>query len=256
LILYRYIAAVDLQFMLSKLNTENFRLRSNDIFEGLSRQERDTLTMSGVTHRYRKGEVIFREGGIPAGIFYVVSGRAKKFKTTTKGGEQIFYICGEHELLGYHALLGDERYTDSAATIEEAEIAFIPKESFLSVLQGSAVLSGRLLKALGHEFTLFTTAITNLATKSVRERLAYNLLLLDEKFKTTGKSGVASEIRLSRTDLASMVGTAKETLVRLLHEFSNNHLIEKTGNTIRIIDRKGIVREANLMGTKTRFKYH
>jgi CRP-like cAMP-binding protein len=178
----------------------------------------------------------------------VRSGRVKKFKTTAKGGEQIFYLCCEGELLGYHALLGEEFYPDSAATIENSQITFIPKESFLKVLRSSTALSNALLKALGHEFSLFINSITNRTTKSVRERLAFNLLILNEKFKSHGQSDSTNEILLSRTDLANMVGTAKESLVRLLQDFKRAGLIEKTGKSIRIIDRKGVIKEANLKG--------
>jgi CRP-like cAMP-binding protein len=227
--------------MMTNFLFENFRLKKDQIFEGL-------IMGSGVTHVYKKGEIIFREGGIPTGIYYVKMGRVKKYKATVKGGEQIFYVCGEGELLGYHALLGEEYYPDSAATIEDSEITFIPKENFLQVLRNSTALSNRLLKALGHEFSLFINSITNLATKTVRERLAFNLLILEEKFKTPGKPSVASDINMSRTDLANMVGTAKETLVRLLQDFKHDELIESNGRIIRITNRKGIITEANLMG--------
>lgn len=238
--------------MLRNFLSENFRLKTAQLFEGLTLEEQQLLMGSGVTHLYKKGEVIFREGGIPTGIFYVKSGRVKKYKATVKGGEQIFYICGEGELLGYHALLGEEYYPDSSSAIEPAQITFIPKENFLKVLRNSTALSNALLKALGHEFSLFINNITNLATKSVRERLAFNLLILDEKFKSSDQSSLHSEISLSRTDLANMVGTAKETLVRLLQTFKQAGLIEKTSKTIRIIDRKGVIREANLMGLSTK----
>lgn len=228
--------------------SDNFRLRTDQLFEGLTPDELETLMGSGVTHTYKKGEVIFREGGIPTGIFYVRSGRVKKYKATVKGGEQIFYLCTEGELLGYHALLGEELYPDSAATIEISQITFIPKEDFLKILRSSTALSNALLKALGHEFSLFINSITNLATRSVRERLAFNLLILDERFKSSSRSSAPSEINLSRTDLANMVGTAKETLVRLLQDFKQSGLIEKTDKMIRILDRKGIIKEANLMG--------
>jgi CRP-like cAMP-binding protein len=240
--------------MLRNFLSENFRLKTDQLFEGLTAEEHESLIGSGVTHLYNKGEVIFREGGIPTGIFYVRSGRVKKYKATVKGGEQIFYLCCEGELLGYHALLGEEFYPDSAATVEKAEITFIPKDNFLSVLRSSTALSNTLLKALGHEFSLFINSITNLATKSVRERLAFNLLILDEKFKSSAQAGMPSDINLSRTDLANMVGTAKETLVRLLQEFKQAGLIEKTDKMIRIIDRKGVIKEANLTGLNSRKK--
>jgi CRP-like cAMP-binding protein len=238
--------------MLTNFLSENFRLKSDQIFEGLSASELETLVGSGVTHTFKKGEIIFRTGGIPTGIFYVKTGMVKKYKPTVKGGEQIFYICGEGELLGYHALLGEEYYPDSAATIEDSQITFNPKDNFLQVLRNSTVLSNRLLKALGHEFSLFINNITNLATKTVRERLAFNLLILEEKFKAGHKTDAPAEINMSRTDLANMVGTAKETLVRLLQEFKSASLIQTTGKSIRITNRKGIIREANLMGQNSK----
>ncbi|MFZ6013076.1 MAG: Crp/Fnr family transcriptional regulator [Bacteroidota bacterium] len=234
--------------MLKNFLSENFRLKTNQIFEGLTKDEYESLMVSGVTHLYKKGEIIFREGGIPTGIFYIKTGMVKKYKTTPKGGEQIFYLCGEGELLGYHALLGEEYYPDSASTVKDSEITFIPKDIFLKLLRNSTVLPNTLLKALGHEFSLFINSITNLATKTVRERLAFTLLILDEKFKVASHTSSASEISLSRTDLANMVGTAKETLVRLLQEFSHNGFIKKTAKTIKITDRKAIIKEANLMG--------
>jgi len=232
--------------------SENVRLKTDQMLEGLTPDEAGSLMGAGVTHPYRKGEVIFREGGIPTGIFYVKAGHVKKYKATPKGGEQIFYVCGEGELLGYPALLGEEYYPDSAATLEDSEITFIPKENFLNVLRSSTVLSNTLLKALGHEFSVFINSMTNLATKTVRERLAYCLLILDEKYKTPGSPDIASDINLSRTDLANMVGTAKETLVRLLQEFNRLGLITKTDKTIRIADRKAIIKEANLVGLNPR----
>jgi CRP-like cAMP-binding protein len=237
--------------MFKNLLSENNRLKTDQLFEGLSPEELRVLMGSGVTHAYRKGEIVFREGGIPMGIFYVRPGRVKKFKTTVKGGEQVVYLCGEGELMGYHALISEEYYADSAATTEDSQITFIPKDYFLKVLHSSPALSNNLLKALAHEFSLFVNSITSLATKSVRERLASNLLLLDEKFKSSDRS-VAGEIKLSRTDLANLVGTAKETLVRLLQEFQRAGLIEKTNKTIRIIDRKGMIEVANLMGSNSK----
>lgn len=226
----------------------NSRLKTEQIFEGLTAGESDMLLQASVTHVYRKGEIIFREGGIPTGIFHIKSGRVKKYKSTAKGGEQIIYICSEGELLGYHAVLGEERYPDSTAALTSSEITFIPRETFLQVLNKSSTLSNRLLKALAHEFSLYINSFTNLATKTVRERLAFNLLLLEDKFRSSEHASGSVDIQLSRTDFANMIGTAKETLVRLLKEFKQKKLIQTTTTSIRIINHEGILAEANLMG--------
>lgn len=235
--------------MLTNYLSGSFRLKTAEIFEGLTAQESETLLRAGATHVYRKGEIIFREGGIPTGIYHIKSGRVKKYKSTAKGREQIIYLCSEGELLGYHAVLAEERYPDSTAALTVSEITFFPRESFLQALSHSSALSNRLLKALAHEFSLFINTFTTLATKTVRERLAFNLLLLEEKFKSAATTDPV-EIQLSRTDMANMIGTAKETLVRLLKDFKQKKLIQTTSASIRIINREGIIREANLMGNE------
>ena len=234
--------------MTTVFRSDSFRFNTKGIFDGLSEESVRSIVDASVTHAYKRGEMVFREGGIPSGIFYLVKGKVKKYKTTAKGGEQIFYVCTTGELLGYHAILSDEHYPDSAATIEDSEITFIPRETFLKVLHASTVLSNKLLKTLGHEFSVFINAITSLATKSVRERVALNLLILDEKFRREDKPDAPGEINMSRTDLANMVGTAKENLVRLLQQFKSEGLIESTGRVIKILNKKEVIREANLTG--------
>lgn len=229
---------------------ENFQFNTGKIFEGLSPDDLETITSSSVTHVYKKGEIIFREGGIPTGIFFLKSGKVKKYKTTSKGDEQIFYICNEGELIGYHAILSEENYPDSAATIVESSITFIPKEKFLQVVNSSSILSNKLLKALAHEFSVFINSITNLATKSVRERVALNLLILEEKF--SNENSKVTEINLSRSDLASMVGTAKETLVRLLQELKKDGLIDSDGRIITILNRKELMKVAKMRSHATK----
>src|ERR1043165_8469088 len=155
--------------------SEKFQFKSSRIFDGLTIEEQKILTTNSVTHRYKKGEILFREGGIATGIYFLKEGKVKKYKTTTDGREQIFYVCNQGELMGYHAMLSEEHYPDAAATIEDSEITFIPKENFLQVMDSSPLLSKHLLKLLSHEFRVFINLITSLATKSVRERLALGL---------------------------------------------------------------------------------
>lgn len=224
---------------------DKFLFSSGNLFQDLPQEQQEILNQNSVTHAYKKGEIVFREDGIPMGIYFLKKGKVKKYKNTFDGGEQIFYICDTGELFGYHALLSGEHYPDSAATIEDSVITFIPKDDFFSVLSSSPVLSTRLLKALSHEFSVFINNITSLAKKSVRERVALNLLILGEKYKEKGKEDLLVEINMSRSDLASMSGTAKETLVRLLHDFKDEKLIETNGRTIRLLNRPGLVKVAN-----------
>jgi len=233
--------------MLASFLNDTIRPQALEIFR--DKNELQIMLLAGVTQNFKKGEIVFKEGGIPSGVFYLKKGHVKKYKGTAIGGEQIFYVCATGELLGYHAVLAEEWYSDSASTLDDCEITFVPKEVFQRTLHDSPDLALRLLKALAHEFRLFKIGIATLATSSVKERLAINLLILDEKFRKSQKSTKASEIILSRSDLANMVGTAKENLVRMLAEFKANGLIKITDNGIQITNRNGVIKTASLIGT-------
>lgn len=224
---------------------DKFHFRSNSILEGLPKEELTYLESKMISHKYKRGQNIFVEGTVPNGIYYLKKGKVKKYKSDQEGKQQIIYVCNEGELLGYPALLCDEPYPDSAAALEESHVNFIPKKDFLSVLDQSPELSKKLLINLSHEFGVLVNSIATFAHKSVRERLALSLLILKDKYRVNGQKDNPVEIVLPREDLANIIGVALETLVRLLHNFKDEGLIETEGRKIRILDLKGLVKVAN-----------
>jgi CRP-like cAMP-binding protein len=229
---------------LGNLPIDKFIFKNSSIFDGLTSGQQEILNSHLVTLTYKQGQILFHEGGFPTGVHILKKGKVKKYKTGVDGKEQIFYVCKQDEVMGYHALLSEEPYSDSAAAMEDSVVSFIPKEDFLKVLETSPVLSNRLLKNLSHEFGVLINTITILAQKSVRERLALSLLILKDKF-SENKVGDEVHIILSRDDLANLVGTAKETLVRLLHDFKDDKLIRTEGKAIILLDVKALVKIAN-----------
>ena len=225
---------------------DKFNFNSDSIFEGLPEDDIALLNKSMVTHSYKKGEILFREGSYPTGIYYIRRGKVKKYNTDKEGREQIFYVYREGELFGYHALLSEEKFTDTASTIEEAIISFIPKDDFLEAIQVSSILSNRLLKVMSHEFGVLVNGLSVLAQKTVRERLAVSLLVLRDKYKKENQNNIPVELDLSRDDLSKFVGTARETLVRLIHDFKEEGLIETKGRKIILLKPLDLSKIANL----------
>ena len=215
---------------------DKWDFKSESILMDLPAADLELLTKGKTEQVYKKGEIIFREGAYPFGIFYIAKGRAKKYKVDQFGREQIIYIANTGELIGYHAILSEDRYPDSAAALEESNIVFIPAEAFLNTLGQSPVLNGRLLKTLSHEFAVLANSLTLFSQKSVRERLALQLVVLREKYKVNTMPGAVVEINMSRDDLASLVGTARENVVRLLGTFKDDGLIETRGRKIIVKD--------------------
>ena len=220
---------------------DNWDFKSESILTDLPISDFELLTANKTEKIYQKGENVFWEGAFPAGIFLIIKGKVKKYKLDKEGREQIIYVANTGELIGYHAILSEYRFPDSAAALEESKIAFIPKEDFLITLEQSEVLGKRLLKTLSHEFAVLANSITMFAQKNVRERLALQLIVLREKYKENFEPGMPVEINMSRDDLASLVGTARENVVRVLSEFKSAGIVETKGRKIIVHDIKKLI---------------
>lgn len=224
---------------------DKWNFKSQSIFTNLPEAESALLRKHMTEQSYAKNSMLFREGAVPDGIFFIREGKVKKYKADREGREQIIYVANAGEFLGYHAILAEERYPDSAATIEDSLIAFIPKEDFLLTLQQSALLSRRLLQSLSHEFAVLSNSISVFAHRSVKERLAIALIVLREKYKEPGVPAEETGINISRDDLANIVGTAKENVVRFLKEFKVAGILYTTGRKIFIRDIKQLISISN-----------
>jgi CRP-like cAMP-binding protein len=224
---------------------DKWDFKSESILEDLPAHDFELLTAHVVEKQYKKGEIIFRESSFPSGIFLIREGKVKKYKLDQEGKEHIIYVANSGELIGYHAVLAGDRYPDSAAVLEASRIAFIAKEDFLDVLQQSEILNRRLLKTLSHEFAVLVNSLSMFAQKSVRERLALQLIVLREKYKVNFQPGMLVEINMGRDDLASLVGTARENVVRVLSDFKDEKILVTKGRKIIVRDVNKLIEIAN-----------
>ncbi|MDZ7607682.1 MAG: Crp/Fnr family transcriptional regulator [Cyclobacteriaceae bacterium] len=199
--------------------------------------------------QFKRGQNIFTEGAFPSGIYFVKEGKIKKFKTLNNGKEQIIYICSEGEMIGYAAFLGEERYHDSAAAITESLIGYISKDRLVRLLDRHQELSKLLVKKLSHEFGVMVNFIATFTKKSVRERVALTLLILNETFRNNRNENHEIHIELTREDFANIVGIAVETLVRILTELEHENLISKKGRKIMVKNPQMLFMIADLTDT-------
>lgn len=224
---------------------DRWDFNSQSILRDLPADDYEKLMRNSTDKNYIKGEVIFKEGTVPSGIYCIRQGKVKKYKVDNFGKEQIIYVANTGELIGYHALLAGEYYPDSAAALEDSVVTFISKKDFLRVLDQSPILTRKLLKTLSHEFGVLANNISVFTQRPVRERLAITLIVLREKFKQETLEGQPIEINISREDIANMTGATRENIVRLLGDFKNEKLIETKGRKIWITDIKGLVAVSN-----------
>jgi CRP-like cAMP-binding protein len=163
----------------------------------------------------------------------------------SNGKEQILFIAKSGDFLGYRSLLSEEFYGASATVIEPAALCFIPKSDFLKILNANPSFFGRLMKAVCHDLGVMEDKLAQLAQKSVRERLATTILMLKETYGMEGEGSDTIDIVLSREDLANIVGTATETVIRLLSEFKADKMIALEGKKIKVLDAAKLLHEAD-----------
>ncbi len=189
------------------------------INEAKGYEELKKLSLERRIKHYKKREVIFEEGDYPRYLYFVNSGKVKVFKTNEDGKEYIIDIFMDGDFVGYNDLIRDTKYAEGASALEDTDISLIPREDFVALLHANRDVASQLIKMLANNVTEKEEQLLNLAYHSVRKRVANAILLLSEK------EGDA-EINILRDDLARIVGTAKESVIRMLTEFKEDGYIE------------------------------
>lgn len=189
---------------------------------------------------YNKGDVLFSEGGIPRGVFFLHSGLIKIIKYGNEGKEQIIEIAKAGDLVGFRAMLSDKTYNVDAELLEDSCIGYIQKSDFLKEINTNEKLRNTVIRVLSKELQDRADLLTTMAQKSVRQRTTLALILLDDIYK-------GAPINLSRDDLANFVGTATETIIRLLRDFKKEGILDIHGRKITILNIEELIELSELI---------
>lgn len=187
-----------------------------------------SLSVDRKAHRVPKKQYVYAEGDEPTRLYFLKSGRVKTMRTNTDGKEFVtgFYSAGD--FFGYLALLDQTPYTDSAVTLDDSELIYIPHTDFQQLLSAQPEVSRQFVRLLAGRVDETEKQLLGMAYGSLRRRVADALLRLHEQL-------AGGTIQLSRDDLAAVVGTATESLIRTLGEFKQDGLIEVSNTGIRVL---------------------
>ncbi|QCX53239.1 Crp/Fnr family transcriptional regulator [Elizabethkingia sp. JS20170427COW] len=202
--------------------------------ENLSKADFDKYLQGKEVLYLSKGETVIEEGDFPKGVYFIDKGTTKLSKTGFYKKEQILRFCKEGDLVGYRSLLCDEPFGATAEAMDDMEITFVPADVFIHLLEADSKLAYAMLQKIAYELGEASKTITFLAQKTVRERLAEVLLLLEQKIGTDPEGFI--NISLTREEIANLVGTATESAIRLISEFKQDELILVDGRNIKILN--------------------
>jgi len=190
-----------------------------------------SLSQDRRTHAVRRKQDIYLEGDDPSRVYFVKSGRVKTVKTTAAGKELITGLYGPGEFFGYLALLEHGPHSDSAVAVDDSELVYIPKNDFTQLLLRNSEVGQQFIQLLAGRVHEREQQLLAMAYSSIRRRVADTLLRMHEQ----AGAGADAGIQLSRDDMAAVVGTAPESLIRTLSEFKSDGLIELTPKNIRVL---------------------
>ena len=185
-----------------------------------------------------KKHFIYKESESPKYLYYLKKGKLKSFKTHDDGKSYVTDIYTGGSFFGFKPLLENKCYSDSAVLLEDSEVYKIPKEEFLQLIMNNRFISNYFINMLSKEVENKEQQLLSFAYDTVRKRTANALVNLEYKFQK--ECGSPTSINISREDLASMIGTASETLIRCLSEFKQDRIIEVKGRDIVVQNIKAL----------------
>jgi DNA-binding response OmpR family regulator len=176
---------------------------------------------------FNKKASIYNEGDQPGPVFLINKGKIKTWKMSSDGKEFVSGILSQGDFFGYLSVLENKPYTDSATALDDVEIVMIPQPDFIALITFNQQISAGFIRMLANNISEKEERLLGLAYNSVRARTASALFSLQAKLQ----DGV---IKVSRDNLAGLVGTSPESLIRTLSDLKNEKVIETDGKEIRI----------------------
>lgn len=217
---------------------------THPLFGQLNEQELEHVSINKKSRSHPRGSIIYHEGNRIKGVYCVQSGIVKIYKTGIDGKEQIIRFARQGDLMGYRSVVSNEPACTTAQVLQESVLCHIPTGILLNLIMTNGNFAVEMMKLACKELGEANSYLTDIAQKTVRERLAEVLVHLHHEFGEDAARIL--RISLTREELANMVGTATESIIRLLSEFRTDGLIELNGRKIKILDRPGLKHIANI----------
>lgn len=197
-------------------------------------EELKNLSKDRRVRQYKAKSNIYLEGDIANALYLVNKGQVKTYKTNSDGKDYIIGLYKTGDFIGYMALLEDSSHNESAMVLEDSEICIIPKDDFMTLVYNNRDVANRFIKMLSNNLIEKEEQLLALAYSSVRQRVAEALLMLDERMdENERKEGIS----ITRENLAGIVGTAIESVIRTLSDFKEEKIIDIKGKKIKILNK-------------------
>lgn len=213
------------------------------ISQARSLEDLNNLSKNRTTHVFKKKEYIYHAGNYPRGIYFIQQGKVKAFKSNEDGKDIIVGLYSTGDFFGYLSLMEERPYQESAEAMEESQIYFIPNEDFHELIAKNRDVANRFIKMLSNNIMEMEDRMLKLAYNSVRKRVAEGLLTLEKTYNKDKKDPFSMAV--NREDLANLVGTSTETVIRTLSDFKDEQLIDIKARQITLLNMEKLKKMKN-----------
>jgi CRP-like cAMP-binding protein len=225
---------------------ENCQWHEKSIFCGVKNSSLDPIASKKILNFYKKGQTLFIQGNPSFGIYCIKTGKVKISKICHDGKEIIIRISGPGDVIGHQNLHENDQCTTTATVMEDAKICFIDKKELQGLINLEPQIAMNIIHKLSDDVKVFENTNAAMSHKNVRERLAELLLDFKKSYGVFEKGQYKLDIKLTREEMASMIGTANETIIRFISEFKDEGILKQEGKTIFIMNVEKLEKTANL----------
>jgi CheY-like chemotaxis protein len=197
----------------------------------------DDLMNESNTTSFKKRQVIYKEGAHPHYLYYIIKGKVKTYKTHEDGKDFVMDLYNEGDFFGYVSLLEGTTHKENAESMEAAELALIPKKDFEDLINSNPAISKKFIALLAKNVVAKENQLLGIAYNTLRKKVAEALVSLQKKYHVNKKEPY--QVDISRDELATIAGTATESLIRTLSDFKSEGLVDiKSGKVLITNDKK------------------
>jgi CRP-like cAMP-binding protein len=211
-------------------------LRRCPLFAGLKEEDLKKIRSIAKPQQISKKEILFSDGEEAKGFYVIISGKIKLYKISPEGKEQILHVVSVPDAFAEAALFLEGNYPAFAEALNDSQLLFFPKRDFIQLIEKNPQLSINMIVSLSHFLRKFASLIEELSLKEVSSRIAKYLVDLSMKSLKEGKGPKEVELDLSKTQLASKLGTISETLSRTLAKMKAKKIIDVKKNKVFILN--------------------
>lgn len=200
------------------MNDKFWYLKTCELFERLSPEQCERLEVRARSRKFERNSLIYVPTDASESVLLLTSGRIKIYHLTSDGKQALLAIIDPGEMFGELAMLDAGQREEFAETMEASTVVLIPGEVVQELMEESPQLALGVTKMMGLRRRRVERRLKSLLFRSNRERLVHLLLELVEKYGQSTTEGIRIGIKLSHQDLASIIGSTRETVTVVLGE--------------------------------------